>query len=73
MNNIFREETIKVNGECVWVEEIEAELLLCAKSRLVCGKENTFFEKLFKAYSHGMWPCGWNNGKIIVYVSSNIK
>lgn len=52
-------------------EEIEAELLLCAKSRFVCGKENTFFESLFKAYSLGIWPCGWNNGKIIVYVSNN--
>lgn len=49
--------------------EIEAELELCAKSRFVCGKENTFFESLFKAYSLGVWPCGWNNGKIIVYVA----
>ena len=57
----FDDETIQA--------EIEAELELCAKSRFVCGKENAFFESLFKAYSMGVWPCGWNNGKIIVYVA----
>lgn len=30
--------------------------------------ENAFFESLFKAYKLGGWPCGWKNGKIIVYV-----
>lgn len=52
-------------------EEIEAELELCAKSRFVCGKEHAFFESLFKAYGLGLWPCGWNNGKIMVYVPNN--
>lgn len=41
---------------------------MCAKSRLVGGKENTFFESLFKAYSLGSWVCGWQAGKIMVYV-----
>lgn len=50
------------------IMEIEAELDLCAQSRFVCGKENLFFESLFRAYSLGGWPCGWRNGKIIVYV-----
>lgn len=49
-------------------EEIINEIECCAQSRLVCGKENAFFESLFKAYKLGGWPCGWNNGKIIVYV-----
>lgn len=48
--------------------EISYELLLCAKARFVCGYTNIFFEKLFKVYKTGGWPCGWNNGKIIVYV-----
>lgn len=50
-------------------EEMYNELLLCAKSRFVCGKENKFFESLFQAYKLGVWPCGWNykHGKIIVY------
>lgn len=52
-------------------EEIENEIELCVKSRFVCGKENVFFESLFKAYKLGGWPCGWNNGKIIVYVPEN--
>lgn len=30
--------------------------------------KNDFFEQLFKIYSLGGWPCGWDNGKIIVYV-----
>lgn len=49
-------------------EEIICEIECCAQSRLVCGKENPFFESLFKAYKLGGWPCGWKNGKIIVYV-----
>ena len=52
-------------------EEIYNEIKLCAKSRFVCGKENAFFESLFKAYKLGGWPCGWNNGKIIVYTPDN--
>ena len=52
-------------------EEIHNEIELCAKSRFVCGKENAFFESLFKAYKLGGWPCGWNNGKIIVYTPDN--
>lgn len=50
------------------IEEIIAELDLCARSRFVCGKENAFFESVYKAYKMGAWPCGYRNGKIIVYV-----
>ena len=49
-------------------EEIYNEIELCVKSRFICGTRNVFFEKLFKVYKFGGWPCGWNNGKIIVYV-----
>ena len=49
-------------------EEMKAELELCVRSRVICGKDNSFFEDLFKVYCLGGWPCGWNNGKIIVYV-----
>ena len=52
-------------------EEIRSEIKLCVKSRFICGKENVFFESLFKAYKLGGWPCGWKNGKIIVYVPAN--
>lgn len=52
-------------------EEIENEIELSAKSRFVCGKENAFFESLFQVYKLGGWPCGWNDGKIIVYVPDN--
>lgn len=50
------------------IEEMVAELNLCARSRFVCGKENPFFESVYKAYKMGAWPCGYRNGKIIVYV-----
>ena len=49
-------------------EEMRNDIVLCAKSRFICGKGNAFFESLFKAYKLGGWPCGWRNGKIIVYV-----
>lgn len=55
------------------IDEMEYEIILCARSRFICGKENDFFEKLFKAYSLGGWPCGWNDGKIIVFVPENNK
>lgn len=50
------------------IEEIIAELDLCARSRFICGKENVFFESVYKAYKMGAWPCGYRDGKIIVYV-----
>lgn len=54
-------------------EEIGAELELCARSRFVCGKDNKFFESLFNVYKLGGWPCGWNNGKMIVYVPDAVS
>lgn len=54
--------------DCDVVEEIMSELNLCARSRFVCGKENAFFESVYRAYKMGAWPCGYRNGKIIVYV-----
>lgn len=57
--------------DCSIKEEIRNEIELCAKSRFVCGKENVFFESLFKAYKLGGWPCGWKNGKIVVYTPNN--
>ncbi len=52
-------------------EEMRNDIVLCAESRFICGKGNAFFESLFKAYKLGGWPCGWRNGKIIVYVPAN--
>ena len=52
-------------------EEMRNDIVLCAKSRFICGKGNAFFESLFKAYKLGVWPCGWRNGKIIVYIPAD--
>ena len=52
-------------------QEMYSEIELCAKSRFICGKGNAFFESLFKAYKLGVWPCGWRNGKIIVYIPAD--
>jgi len=49
-------------------EEMSNELICCAQARYVCGKENKFFEHVYSAYKAGGWPCGWDDGKIIVYV-----
>lgn len=75
LNKVVRELDVLDDAEIKYtiddedvIEEIEAELEQCAKSRFVCGKENTFFESVYKAYKMGAWPCGWRNGKIIVYV-----
>lgn len=59
------------NEDSDMLDEMEYEIMLCTKSRFICGRENIFFEKLFKVYKLGGWPCGWNNGKIIVYVPKN--
>ena len=59
-----------IDEDSVW-EEMYNDIYLCVQSRFICGKENAFFESLFKAYKLGGWPCGWKNGKIIVYVPAN--
>lgn len=75
LNKVVRELDILDDAEIEYtiddedvIEEIEAELEQCAKCRFVCGKENAFFESVYKAYKMGAWPCGYRNGKIIVYV-----
>lgn len=47
--------------------EMYSEISICVKCRFICGKENPFIESLFQAYKLGVWPCGWKDGKIIVY------
>lgn len=60
-------------------EEVEGDLTMCALNRLVNGKTDNFYERIFDIYKQGGWPCGWKgaypNGKIIVYVpeTSNEK
>ena len=53
-------------------EEVEGDLEICALNRLVNGNTDNFYEKIFKVYKQGGWPCGWNgkypSGEIIVYV-----
>ena len=45
---------------------------MCAPNRLVNGKVDNFYEKVFKVYKMGGWPCGWKGeymeGKMIVYL-----
>ncbi|WP_121616340.1 cytoplasmic protein [Virgibacillus halodenitrificans] len=53
-------------------EEVEGDLTMCALNRLVNGKIDNFYERIFEIYKQGGWPCGWKGaypiGKIIVYV-----
>ncbi|MFJ9288757.1 hypothetical protein [Bacillus halotolerans] len=50
-------------------EEIVADLNNCAINRAINGKIDNFFEKLFKIYKAGYFPCGWDrnypNGNFI--------
>ena len=52
--------------------KIEGDLTMCALNRLVNGKTNNFYEKVFELYKEGGWPCGWKGtypkGEFIVFV-----
>ncbi|MEK4213990.1 MULTISPECIES: cytoplasmic protein [Bacillus] len=54
------------------LEEVERDLEMCALNRLVNGKVDNFYEKVFKVYKMGGWPCGWKGEymkeKMIVYL-----
>ena len=53
-------------------EEVEGDLTMCALNRLVNGKTDNFYEKIFEVYKQGGWPCGWKGrypiGDMIVYI-----
>lgn len=53
-------------------EEVQGDLYMCAINRLVNGKNDNFYEKMFRIYQSGGWPCGWEgkypDGKIIAFV-----
>ncbi|MEK5029636.1 hypothetical protein [Paenibacillus sp. FSL M7-1046] len=55
--------------------EVESDLYKCAINRLINGKKDNFYEKLFHIYQSGGWPCGWEgkypDGEIIAYVPMN--
>jgi len=49
-----------------------ADLGYCAENRAFNGLTDNFWEKLFRVYRKGLWPCGWQNvaggtGKFIAY------
>jgi hypothetical protein len=56
--------------EIVW-DDVYSDLINCAKTRAIQGKDNKFFEKIFEVYKAGGWPCGWEGnyamGKLIAY------
>ncbi|KAF1678016.1 hypothetical protein [Bacillus sp. SKDU12] len=41
-------------------EDIVADLNNCAINRSINGNTDNFFEKIFKIYRAGYFPCGWN-------------
>ncbi|MGD6793099.1 cytoplasmic protein [Metabacillus indicus] len=58
-------------------EEITGDLHVCALNRLVNGKTNNLYEKIFEAYKLGGWPCGWEGeypqGRMIVFSPKSEK
>ncbi|MCY8913690.1 cytoplasmic protein [Bacillus atrophaeus] len=53
-------------------EEVESDLYKCAINRLVNGKKDNLFEKMFQVYKSGGWPCGWDGtypkGKLVAFI-----
>lgn len=49
-----------------------SDLEYCAENRAFNGLTDNFWEKLFRLYRKGLWPCGWyivagGTGKFIAY------
>lgn len=49
-----------------------SELWDCAENRAFNGLTDNFWERMFRLYQQGVWPCGWwgvfpNPGKFIAY------
>jgi hypothetical protein len=57
-------------------EEVSGDLHQCALNRLVNGKADNFFERVFQVYKQGGWPCGWDGkypgGRMIIYMPSEV-
>jgi hypothetical protein len=51
---------------------ILSELMWCAENRAFNGPTDNFWERLFRLYRTGFWPCGWQGvfprpGKFVTY------
>ena len=49
-----------------------SELWYCARNRAFNGLTDNFWERMFRLYQQGMWPCGWRGvypspGKFVAY------
>ena len=69
---VGEEDEITYSEEALSVEaEIYEDLRSCIQSRKVCGYQHDFFERMFKIYELGGWPCGWEGklteGRFIAY------
>jgi len=53
-------------------EEVESDLYKGALNRFIHGDKMNFYEKIFRCYQSGGWPCGWEGnypqGEIVVYI-----
>lgn len=51
---------------------IATELFYCAENRAFNGPTDNFWERMFRLYQQGVWPCGWRGvfphpGKFVAY------
>jgi hypothetical protein len=49
-----------------------SELWYCAENRAANGLTDNFWERMFRLYKRGLWPCGWQGffprpGKFVAY------
>ncbi|MGH1287384.1 cytoplasmic protein [Bacillus toyonensis] len=69
-NQNYSQEFISIDHINI-IEEVERDLEMCALNRLVNGKVDNFYERIFAMYKLGGWPCGWKGeypeGRMIVY------
>ena len=58
-------------------KEIPGILCYIVHCRIIMGKQNQFFEMLFKVFQSGGYPCGWKGkypeGKLIVFYPKKDK
>jgi hypothetical protein len=60
------------------VNEVSVDLWSIATARLIQGRSNDFWERVFELYCDGLWPCGWDGpaypmGNFVAFTSARPK
>jgi hypothetical protein len=59
------------HGRQRWLNEVAADLRSIITNHAVFGASDSFFERLWRIYRQGGWPCGWDGsypgGNLVVW------